>query len=63
MRDEATVKYTQLQERAQPIMKVMEDPAAVEKLRSGVDREKNLDVLRSEYDVSLLHVGRSESWD
>jgi translation initiation factor 3 subunit E len=33
-------------------MKVMEDPAAVEKLRSGVDREKNLDVLRSEYDVS-----------
>lgn len=53
MRDEATGKYKDLQEKAQPVMKVMEDPAAVEKLRSGVDREKNLDVLRSEYDVSL----------
>ena len=33
-------------------MKVIEDPEAVAKLRSGVDREKNLDLLRSDYGVS-----------
>jgi translation initiation factor 3 subunit E len=37
---------------AQPVMKVIEDPEAVAKLRSGGDREKNLDLLRTEYNVS-----------
>ena len=32
-------------------MKVIEDPEAVAKLRSGVDREKNLDLLSSDYSV------------
>lgn len=52
LREEATSKYKDLQERAQPVMKVIEDPEAVAKLRSGVDREKNLDLLRSDYSVS-----------
>ena len=53
LREDATVKYKDLQEKAQPVMKVIEDPEAVAKLRSGVDREKNLDLLRSDYNVSL----------
>jgi translation initiation factor 3 subunit E len=52
MRDEATSKYQELQEKAKPILKVMEDPEAVTKLRSGGDREKNLEVLKTEYNVS-----------
>ena len=51
LREDATVKYKDLQEKAQPVMKVIEDPEAVAKLRSGVDREKNLDLLRSDYNV------------
>lgn len=38
------------------MMKVIEDPEAVAKLRSGGDREKNLELLQSEYQV-----GRSSS--
>ena len=38
------------------MMKVIEDPEAVAKLRSGVDREKNLDLLRSDYGVSRWYV-------
>ena len=33
-------------------MTVIADPEAVAKLRSGVDREKNLEMLGSEYNVS-----------
>jgi len=32
-------------------MKVIEDPEAVEKLKSSGDKEKNLEILRSEYNV------------
>ena len=52
LREDATTKYKSLQEQAQPVMKVIEDPEAVAKLRSGVDREKNLDLLRTDYNVS-----------
>lgn len=52
LREEATSRYQQLQEKAQPVMKVIDDPEAVAKLRSGGDREKNLDLLRTEYNVS-----------
>jgi hypothetical protein len=51
LRHEATARYQQLQEMAQPVMKVIEDPEAVTKLRSGGDREKNLEMLKSEYNV------------
>ena len=33
------------------MMKVIEDPEAVEKLKSSGDKEKNLEILRSEYNV------------
>jgi len=52
LREDATTKYKDLQEKAHPVMKVIENPDAVAKLRSGVDREKNLDLLRSDYSVS-----------
>lgn len=52
LRDEATSRYTHLQSLAQPVIKVIEDPEAVAKLRSGGDREKNLELLRTEYSVS-----------
>ena len=58
LREEATAKFKTLQERAQPVMKVIEDPEAVAKLRSGSDRDKNLDMLRTEYNVGS-NVGRS----
>ncbi len=54
LRDEATAKFKSLQERAQPVMKVIEDPEAIAKLRSGSDRDKNLDMLKAEYNVSIL---------
>ena len=53
LRQEATDKYNTLQKQAEPVMKVIEDPEAVAKLRSGSDRDKNLDMLRAEYNVSL----------
>lgn len=56
LRDDATTKYKELQEAAQPIMKVIEDPEAVAKLKGGVDKEKNLDLLRSEYNISLEQI-------
>jgi len=56
LRADATTRYQQLQEMAQPVMKVIEDPEAVTKLRSGGDREKNLDMLKSEYNISIDHV-------
>lgn len=37
-------------------MKVIEDPEAVAKLRSGIDKEKNLDLLRSEYNVGWVNL-------
>lgn len=55
LRDEATTKYQELQEKAQPVTKVIEDPDAVAKLRSGGDKDRNLDLLRSEYQVSRTH--------
>lgn len=59
MRADATKQYQELSEKAQGIIKVIEDPEAVAKLRSGVDREKNLELLNSEYKVSLIaHSGR-----
>jgi translation initiation factor 3 subunit E len=39
-------------------MKVIEDPEAVAKLRSGIDKEKNLDLLRSEYNVRQVLYGK-----
>jgi translation initiation factor 3 subunit E len=54
LRETATTKYTALQTAAQPIMRVIEDPEAVAKLKGGVDKEKNLDLLRSEYNVGVV---------
>lgn len=65
LRDEATTKYQELQEKAQPVTKVIEDPDAVAKLRSGGDKDRNLDLLRSEYQVSCssgIHSKRSETY-
>lgn len=42
-------------------MKVIEDPEAVAKLRSGGDREKNLELLQSEYQVILSLISQSQS--
>ncbi|WVF67736.1 eukaryotic translation initiation factor 3 subunit E [Kwoniella sp. CBS 6097] len=53
LRAEATARYQELQEKAQPVMKVIEDPDAVAKLRSGVDKDKNLDLLKSEYQIDI----------
>jgi translation initiation factor 3 subunit E len=51
LREDATVKFKSLQERAQAVISVIEDPEAVAKLRSGSDRDKNLEMLKSEYNV------------
>jgi translation initiation factor 3 subunit E len=56
LRETATTKYTALQTAAQPIMRVIEDPEAVAKLKGGVDKEKNLDLLRSEYNISVEQI-------
>ncbi|KAK8850631.1 eukaryotic translation initiation factor 3 subunit E [Kwoniella newhampshirensis] len=64
LRADATARYQELQEKAQPVMKVIEDPDAVAKLRSGGDKEKNLELLRSEYQIdtdqinALYHFGQ-----
>jgi hypothetical protein len=51
LRDQATAQYQSLQEKAQPVILVIQDPEAVAKLKSGADKEKNLELLRSEYQV------------
>jgi translation initiation factor 3 subunit E len=56
LREEATARYKTLQEAAQPIMKVIEDPEAVAKLKGNSDKEKNFDLLRSEYNISVEQI-------
>jgi translation initiation factor 3 subunit E len=52
LKNKATEQFQALQEKAKPVMKVIEDPEAVEKLKSSGDKVKNLEILRSEYNVS-----------
>lgn len=52
LRQDAISKFQKLQEQAQPVMKVIEDPEAVAKLRTGSDRDKNLEMLKADYNVS-----------
>jgi translation initiation factor 3 subunit E len=54
LKNKATEQYETLQEKARPVMKVIDDPEAVEKLKSSGDKEKNLEILRSEYNVCRL---------
>ena len=56
LRDEATARYKSLQDAAQPIMKVIEDPEAVAKLKGGMDKEKNVELLRTDYNISLEQI-------
>lgn len=56
LRDEATTRYKSLQDAAQPIMKVIEDPEAVAKLKGGMDKEKNVELLRTDYNISLEQI-------
>ncbi|KAL7420863.1 eukaryotic translation initiation factor 3 subunit E [Cryptotrichosporon argae] len=56
LRAEATTRFETLQAAAQPVLKVIEDPEAIAKLKSGVDKEKNLELLRSEYNISVEHI-------
>ncbi|KAK6906317.1 eukaryotic translation initiation factor 3 subunit E [Kwoniella mangroviensis CBS 8507] len=49
LREEATAKYQELQEKAQPVMKVIEDPDAVAKLRSVADRQIDIDQINALY--------------
>ncbi|WVQ86146.1 eukaryotic translation initiation factor 3 subunit E [Cryptococcus sp. DSM 104549] len=64
LREEATTKYQELQDKAQSVIKVVEDPDAVAKLRSGGDKERNMEMLRSEYQIdvdqinALYHFGQ-----
>lgn len=52
LREQATKRYQELQQQAHPVMKVIEDPDAVNKLKTG-DKERNLHLLETEYNVSL----------
>ncbi|ODN90153.1 eukaryotic translation initiation factor 3 subunit E [Cryptococcus wingfieldii CBS 7118] len=64
LKTEATAKYNELQEKAQPVTSVIENPEAVAKLRSGGDKERNLELLRTEYKIdndqinALYHFGQ-----
>lgn len=50
LRTEATSRYTTLKTHAEPVMRVIEDPEAVEKLRNAKDKDLTL---QSEYNVSV----------
>jgi translation initiation factor 3 subunit E len=54
LRGDATRRYEELQKQAQPVIKVIEDPEAVAKLKSGLDKERNLQLLETEYHVCYL---------
>nr|ODN96774.1 eukaryotic translation initiation factor 3 subunit E [Cryptococcus depauperatus CBS 7855] len=56
LRQGATAKFQQLQEKAQPVTNVIGDPDAVAKLKSGGDKEMNLEMLRSEYKIDIDQV-------
>jgi translation initiation factor 3 subunit E len=59
MKEKATAQYQTLQEKAEPVMKVIGDPEAIEKLKSSGDKDKNLEILRTEYNVCLANVWMS----
>jgi hypothetical protein len=42
-----------LQESAAPVLRVIEDPAVVDRLKGAVDKLRNMDLLEREYKVSL----------
>jgi translation initiation factor 3 subunit E len=52
LKNEATSRYAELQEKAGPVMQVIEDPEAVAKFKSGLDRERIVQLLEKEYNVS-----------
>jgi translation initiation factor 3 subunit E len=54
LREQATSRYQTLQHAAQPVNQDIEDPLAVERLRANTDMEKNIQLLRSDYNVSFF---------
>lgn len=57
LRSAAVAKTAQLEEAAGPVLKVIEDPELVDRLRGAVDRERNMELLEKEYGVRGVRRG------
>lgn len=54
LREQAVAKNAALQESAAPVLKVIADPAVVDRLKGAVDKLRNMDLLEKEYGVSCV---------
>ena len=52
LRAETMQKNEQLQKSAEPVLKVIENPEVVDRLKGAVDKQRNMELLQKEYNVS-----------
>ncbi len=51
LRAAAIKKNQSLSQAAEPVLKVIEDPAVVDRLKGAIDKERNMELLEKEYSV------------
>lgn len=51
LREETMQKNEQLQKSAAPVLKVIENPEVVDRLKGAVDKQRNMELLQKEYNV------------
>ena len=51
LRAETMQKNEQLQKSAEPVLKVIENPEVVDRLKGAVDKQRNMELLQKEYNV------------
>jgi hypothetical protein len=51
LREETMQKNEQLQKSAEPVLKVIENPEVVDRLKGAVDKQRNMELLQKEYNV------------
>lgn len=56
LRQSAIEKTEALQQSAAPVLRVIEDPAVVDRLKGAVDKLRNMDLLEKEYGLTLEQV-------
>lgn len=52
LREEAMQKNDALQKSAAPVLKVIENPEVADRLKGAVDKQRNMELLQKEYNVS-----------
>lgn len=56
LREEALQKTEALQKSAEPVLKVIENPEVADRLKGAVDKQRNMELLQKEYNLTLDQV-------